>query len=223
VAAACISTLPLVDQASYQGNVNPPAQREIVKVTALAGSTYTIQRGLDGTAAQIWSAGAVIDNRLTALALSDIIFAGGGAPAEFKLRGDRRGCGLDFGTNSDEQRAYLPHRWWREQPRNGWTSLSTRLAVHTSAQFAAILFFGNNNGGSGELDNTHDCASQSNVGDLDGRHFRLGCDRKRRDRQRNLVAGAVACCADARTDRSDYFRPVGRLAPQLRNNASTTR
>ena len=69
----------LIDQASYAGNINPPVQREIVKCTALTGSTYTIVRGLDGTTAQIWSAGAVIDVRLTALGLTDIIAAGGGA------------------------------------------------------------------------------------------------------------------------------------------------
>ena len=70
----------LVDQASYVGNVNPPAQREIVKCTALTGSTYTIVRAQDSTTAQIWAAGSIIDVRLTAAGLTDIIAAGGGAP-----------------------------------------------------------------------------------------------------------------------------------------------
>jgi hypothetical protein len=71
----------IIDQASFAGNVSPPAQREIVKVTSLSGSTYTVVRAQDGTTAQIWSTGAVIELRMCAAACNDLIAAGGGAPA----------------------------------------------------------------------------------------------------------------------------------------------
>jgi hypothetical protein len=70
----------IVDQASFAGNISPPAQREIVKVTAISGVTWTILRGQDSTSAQIWSANAVIEARLNAAACNDLIAAGGGAP-----------------------------------------------------------------------------------------------------------------------------------------------
>jgi hypothetical protein len=65
--------LTLVDLASYSGNVSPPAQVEVVKVTAVAGSTLTIVRGQDGTAAQNFAVGDVVQNRVNAAALSDIV------------------------------------------------------------------------------------------------------------------------------------------------------
>lgn len=65
--------LTLVDLASYSGNVSPPAQVEVVKVTAVAGTTLTIVRGLDGTTAQNFAIGDVVQNRINAATLYDIV------------------------------------------------------------------------------------------------------------------------------------------------------
>ena len=54
--------LTIVDSPSYDINLQPPAQREIVKVTAYtpSGSNYllTVTRGIT-TTAQIWAVGSV--------------------------------------------------------------------------------------------------------------------------------------------------------------------
>ncbi|PWG61777.1 sialidase family protein [Sediminicurvatus halobius] len=55
--------------------------REIVKVTARSGSTLTVERGQEGTVAQAWAAGAAVELRLTAGALSALQQAGGGGGA----------------------------------------------------------------------------------------------------------------------------------------------
>ncbi|MDE2022542.1 MAG: right-handed parallel beta-helix repeat-containing protein [Patescibacteria group bacterium] len=64
--------MTLVDQASVVGNISPPVQREVVKVTAVVGTTLTIVRGLDGTTAQNFIAGDYVQNRINALALFDL-------------------------------------------------------------------------------------------------------------------------------------------------------
>lgn len=59
--------LTIVDAASYAIDANPPVQREIVKVTAVAsvstGYSLTCVRGSGDTTAQIWAAGAVCEIR----------------------------------------------------------------------------------------------------------------------------------------------------------------
>jgi hypothetical protein len=64
--------LTLVDAASYNGSVFPPAQREIVKVTAVAGNVCTVVRAQDGTTAQQFAAGDVVECRLNKAAFDDI-------------------------------------------------------------------------------------------------------------------------------------------------------
>ena len=68
----------LIDQPSWSQNISPPAQREIIKVTAYSGNTVTATRGVDGTVGQAWTAGSIVELRLNAQAIADIIAAGGG-------------------------------------------------------------------------------------------------------------------------------------------------
>jgi hypothetical protein len=62
----------LIDQPSYASQTIPPAQREIVKVTAMVGNAFTVVRGADGTAGQSWAAGSIVEGRVNAQALMDI-------------------------------------------------------------------------------------------------------------------------------------------------------
>jgi hypothetical protein len=50
---------------------NAVLQREILKVTARAGDTMTVVRGQDGTTAQAWVAGDLIEQRFVRAAISD--------------------------------------------------------------------------------------------------------------------------------------------------------
>ena len=63
----------LVDQASVQAGLNPPNVREVVRVTAVSGNTFTITRGLDGTSPAIFNTGDYMQLKINALALQDII------------------------------------------------------------------------------------------------------------------------------------------------------
>ena len=49
--------------------------REIVKATALSTNTFTITRAQDGTSAQSWSVGDIVELRMTAALLQDVIDA----------------------------------------------------------------------------------------------------------------------------------------------------
>lgn len=64
--------LTLVDAASAAAQTNPPAQREVVKVTNITGTTLTVVRGQDNTSAQIFLIGAVAEIRFNAQAGRDL-------------------------------------------------------------------------------------------------------------------------------------------------------
>jgi len=49
--------------------------REVVKATALSGNTFTIVRAQDNTSAGTWSAGDIVELRMTAALLTDVIDA----------------------------------------------------------------------------------------------------------------------------------------------------
>src|SRR5512147_2927480 len=72
--------LMIVDAASYAVDAIPPAQREIVKVTAYvsSGSGYelTVERAIT-TTAQIWAVGAVFEIRPCEQWLEDLKGGGG--------------------------------------------------------------------------------------------------------------------------------------------------
>jgi len=74
--------LTIVDAPSYNIDLNPPAQREIVKVTAYVanatGYSLTVVRGIT-TDAQVWSVGSYAEIRPCAQALYDLKDAGGGS------------------------------------------------------------------------------------------------------------------------------------------------
>jgi hypothetical protein len=50
--------------------------REVVKVTAVSGTTLTVVRGQDGTAAAAFSAGAKVELRITAVLLDELSRSG---------------------------------------------------------------------------------------------------------------------------------------------------
>ncbi len=68
--------LTLIDEASYQINANPPVQREIVKVTAIAsvstGFSLTCVRGVGDTTAQIWASGSICEIRPCEIFFQDL-------------------------------------------------------------------------------------------------------------------------------------------------------
>jgi hypothetical protein len=64
--------LTLIDAASVNGAVNPPNQREVVKVTDITGNTLTVTRGQDGTTAQAFMLGAYAELRFNAQAARDL-------------------------------------------------------------------------------------------------------------------------------------------------------
>ena len=49
------------------------SQIEVVKVTAVSGTTWTVARGQDGTTAQSWGSGTTVEGRLNASLLSDLV------------------------------------------------------------------------------------------------------------------------------------------------------
>jgi hypothetical protein len=53
--------------------VDPSANREVVKVTAIAGDNLTIARGQDGTVARAWPSGTLVTQRTVAANLTGII------------------------------------------------------------------------------------------------------------------------------------------------------
>lgn len=59
----------------FYGSLGDNADSEIVKVTAISGSVFTITRGQDGTTAQAWSAGTIFALRVVAAALDDLAVA----------------------------------------------------------------------------------------------------------------------------------------------------
>jgi hypothetical protein len=67
----------LVDYLSYTTGTQPPGQREIVKVTAIAAAVWTITRAQDGTAAQTWNAGDIIELRANAQTFRDAMSQAG--------------------------------------------------------------------------------------------------------------------------------------------------
>jgi hypothetical protein len=58
---------------TIQGATN--TTREVVKATALSGNTFTIVRAQDNTSAGTWSAGDIVELRMTAALLTDVIDA----------------------------------------------------------------------------------------------------------------------------------------------------
>lgn len=49
------------------------SQIEVVKVTAVSGTAWTVVRGQDGTTAQSWGSGTTVEGRLNASLLSDLV------------------------------------------------------------------------------------------------------------------------------------------------------
>jgi hypothetical protein len=68
--------LTLIDQVSATSGANPPAQREIVKVTSISAADLTVVRGQDGTTAQNWPSLSVVELRFNAQAARDISTGG---------------------------------------------------------------------------------------------------------------------------------------------------
>lgn len=66
--------LTLIDQVSAANNTNPPAQREVVKVTDITGQVLTVVRGQDNTVAQAFALGSVAEIRFNAKAAQDLTF-----------------------------------------------------------------------------------------------------------------------------------------------------
>lgn len=62
----------IIDQVSAVNRTSPPTQREVVRVTAIAGTTWTVVRAQDGTTGQVFSAGAVVELRVANKTLVDI-------------------------------------------------------------------------------------------------------------------------------------------------------
>lgn len=52
---------------------------EIIKVTAVSGTTWTVVRGQDGTSAAAWSSGLNVEGRVVAALLTDLIAGSGGS------------------------------------------------------------------------------------------------------------------------------------------------
>jgi len=99
--------LTIVDAPSYNIDLNPPAQREIVKVTAYVanatGYALTVVRGIT-TDAQVWAAGSYAEIRPCAQALYDLKDAGGGGASPLTTKGDVYGFStvdarIPVGTN----------------------------------------------------------------------------------------------------------------------------
>ena len=100
--------LTIVDAPSYNIDLNPPAQREIVKVTAYVanatGYALTVVRGIT-TDAQVWAAGSYAEIRPCAQALYDLKDAGGGSASPLTTKGDVYGFStvdarIPVGTNA---------------------------------------------------------------------------------------------------------------------------
>lgn len=58
---------------SFLMTIQAASAVEIVEVTGRSGDVFTISRAKEGTAAQTWSAGASVTNRITALALNTMV------------------------------------------------------------------------------------------------------------------------------------------------------
>lgn len=69
--AGAIFPNPGVGEYFYATLTDNSNNLEIIKVTARSGDTLTVQRGKDGTTARTYSAGSVLELRLTAAALAD--------------------------------------------------------------------------------------------------------------------------------------------------------
>lgn len=78
--------MTLIDQVSASTGAQPPAQREIVKVTAISGLDLTVVRAQDDTAAQNWPTLSVIELRFNAQAARDLITAATGVPIYFNVK-----------------------------------------------------------------------------------------------------------------------------------------
>ncbi len=73
--------ITLIDQASALSGASPPTQREVVKVTARVGTTLTVLRAQDGTSAQAFAPGSVVELRFNAQAARDLL-----APYYFNVK-----------------------------------------------------------------------------------------------------------------------------------------
>ena len=76
VSASSFPQLPGADDYCYltiQGAIS--STREVVKATALSSNTFTIVRAQDNTSAGTWSAGDIVELRMTAALLTDVIDA----------------------------------------------------------------------------------------------------------------------------------------------------
>lgn len=106
----------IIDQVSAANGANPPVQREIVRVTAITGFNWTVERGQDGTAAQAFAADSVIELRFAAISARqiapveiDVTFYGAtgdgvtddtAAVAAAAAAASLNSCGLYFPTGS---------------------------------------------------------------------------------------------------------------------------
>ncbi len=65
--------ITVIDQSSALAGRNPPAQREVMRVTGIVGTTLTVTRGVDGTAAQAFALGSVVEIRFNKAAADELM------------------------------------------------------------------------------------------------------------------------------------------------------
>jgi len=91
--------ITIVDQASFQIDAVPPAQREIMKVTAWTtvstGIQCTVERGIT-TTPQIWAVGSIMELRACTQALLDLKDSGGGGFVQAQYVTMATDSGLDY-------------------------------------------------------------------------------------------------------------------------------
>lgn len=99
--------------------VDASANREIIKVTAISGDIFTIERGQDGTSARAWPAGSLIDQRLVA-ANADRFIQKGFRTVTYNPNGVLSGA-------YDGEKVYQSNSltWWINISGTIWTAMTS--------------------------------------------------------------------------------------------------
>lgn len=88
---------------------------EVVKITAMAGDTLTVERGQDGTTARAWTAGTLVTHRLVAVNLNSFMQKGVFRSITYNPNG-----ALSPAYPGEEVYQSNNARWWKQSESNKW-------------------------------------------------------------------------------------------------------
>ena len=120
--------------------VDPTGALEIVKMTALVGSTLTVARGQGGTTARAWAAGSLVASRVTAEYLDRFLQRGVNRSGAYNpndvLTGEYTGEKY-YQTGPDA----LQRRWWMSTTGDKWRLLTGAAFTYETADGSGYLIY----------------------------------------------------------------------------------